>query len=259
MKNDIVLRPSYWASVSGGKDSLYMLKLIFENPHLYQLDGVIHYELEIDFPFIKNVIDYMEQQCISKGVKFVRIKPRKKWIDLYNKYGYPMRTLRWCNAQYKLDALQQLKDYLKTQNCYLVSYVGICADETKRIRKDNNLIYPLVDFNIEEKTILEWAKKQKIFNDYYKYNRRCGCMCCPLASIDNLVYTKKYYPKEYDVLMSLALQTETKIYNETGKRVSRWSSNPKYDTAYRMKRVDEEINGTYDFNKKGTNELWKII
>ena len=32
MKNNIVLRPSYWASVSGGKDSLYMLKLILEHP-----------------------------------------------------------------------------------------------------------------------------------------------------------------------------------------------------------------------------------
>lgn len=31
MANDIVLRPSYWASVSGGKDSLYMLMLILTN------------------------------------------------------------------------------------------------------------------------------------------------------------------------------------------------------------------------------------
>ena len=28
MKNELVLRPSYWASVSGGKDSLYMLNYI---------------------------------------------------------------------------------------------------------------------------------------------------------------------------------------------------------------------------------------
>lgn len=31
MKNAVSLRPTYWASVSGGKDSLYMLKLIFEH------------------------------------------------------------------------------------------------------------------------------------------------------------------------------------------------------------------------------------
>lgn len=60
---DIALRPSYWASVSGGKDSLYMLNLILHNPNKYPLDGVVHFELEVDYPFIHNVIDYMEAEC----------------------------------------------------------------------------------------------------------------------------------------------------------------------------------------------------
>lgn len=51
-ENTLVLRPSYWASVSGGKDSLYMLKYILTNIDKYPLDGVIHFELEIDYPFI---------------------------------------------------------------------------------------------------------------------------------------------------------------------------------------------------------------
>ena len=62
MKNEIVLKPSHWASVSGGKDSLYMLLYILLNLDKYPLDGVVHFELEIDFPFIKNVIDYMESE-----------------------------------------------------------------------------------------------------------------------------------------------------------------------------------------------------
>lgn len=109
MKNELILRPSYWASVSGGKDSLYMLKLILENPDLYQLDGVIHFELEIDFPFVKNVIDYMETECKKRNIKFVRIKPRKSFYELYEKYGFPNRIKRWCNSEYKLDAKKQLK------------------------------------------------------------------------------------------------------------------------------------------------------
>ena len=59
----IALRPSYWASVSGGKDSLYMLNYILHNLDRYPLDGVVHFELEIDYPFIHNVIDYMETEC----------------------------------------------------------------------------------------------------------------------------------------------------------------------------------------------------
>ena len=64
--NNIQLKPSYWASVSGGKDSLMMLQLILANPDKYPLDGVVHFELEIDYPFVKEVIDYMEYACKNR-------------------------------------------------------------------------------------------------------------------------------------------------------------------------------------------------
>lgn len=253
--NNLVLRPSYWASVSGGKDSLYMLKLILSNPDQYALDGVVHFELEIDYPFIKDVINYMESECVKRGIRFVRIKPRRTWQELYDKWGYPSRVGRWCNSKYKLDAKRQLEKFLKEQGCFLVNYIGLCADETSRFRyketKDGIplVIYPLVEYNIEESSILEWAKEQPIFNDYYKYNRRCGCMCCPLSSLENLAYTKKYYPNEYNYFMSLALKHEKEMADRYEReKFSVWSSNPKYDTEYRMARVDEILNGTY---KKG--------
>ena len=74
MANEIALKPSYWASVSGGKDSLYMLYYILNHLDKYPLDGVCHFELEIDYPFIKNVIDYMESR--RKNICFVRVKKR---------------------------------------------------------------------------------------------------------------------------------------------------------------------------------------
>jgi len=130
MSNSIQLRPSYWASVSGGKDSLFMLKLILEHPEQFPLDGVVHFELEIDYPFIHQVVDYMQKECEARGIKFVRIKPRHSWIELYNKVPerkngnekykglpqlFPTRTRRWCNGEYKLDAKKQLNDFLKSQ------------------------------------------------------------------------------------------------------------------------------------------------
>lgn len=83
----IALRPSYWACVSGGKDSLYMLNLILHNLDKYPLDGVFHFELEIDYPFIHEVIDYMESECKRFGIPFLRIKPRKSWEELYERWG----------------------------------------------------------------------------------------------------------------------------------------------------------------------------
>lgn len=103
MKNELVLKPTYLASVSGGKDSLFMLKYILHNLHRYPLNGVVHFELEIDFPFIKEVIDYMEEECKKFGIPFYRIKPRYTFMELYDKWGFPTRKARWCNSKYKLD------------------------------------------------------------------------------------------------------------------------------------------------------------
>lgn len=118
MKNGITLRPSYWASVSGGKDSLYMLNLILHNLDRYPLDGVVHFEVEIDYPFIKDVIDYMESECKRFGIRFARIKPTKTWDEWYHTksektgkmYGFPSRISRWCNDKYKGSAKKQLEE-----------------------------------------------------------------------------------------------------------------------------------------------------
>lgn len=77
MKNEIMLRPTYWASVSGGKDSLYMFYYIMNHLDEYPINGAVHFELEIDYPFIHNVIDYMEEECTKRGIPFIRIKPEK--------------------------------------------------------------------------------------------------------------------------------------------------------------------------------------
>ena len=236
MKNDIVLRPSYWASVSGGKDSLYMLKLILSNPDKYPLDGVVHFELEIVYPFIKNVIDYMENECKRAGIKFLRIKPRHSWYDLLEKYGFPTMICRWCNSKYKLDAKRQLVEMLKAQGLECIHYIGYCADEKKRFekRKENGIteIYPLVDYDIQEQTILEWAKNVNLFNDYYKYITRCGCMFCPMITKIELAYLYKYYPDEYKFLIEIMRREEKRLSFLYGRQISVSSGNPKYNAEY---------------------------
>ena len=240
----LTLRPSYWASVSGGKDSFYMLNFILRNLKRYPLDGVVHFELEIDFPFIHDVIDYMESECKRFGIPFYRIKPRKSWMEHYDKQGFPTRKARWCNDHYKLDALRQLKEFMLSKGCYVVNYIGYCADEmsrveTERRRKENN-IYPLVENGVIEDDILEWAKTQPIYNDYYKFNKRCGCMWCPMASMKNHAYLLHYYPEEYEKMIKLASDTEHMRENTLGRPFSVWQSNPKYNTEYRDKCIREK-------------------
>lgn len=166
MTEKIALRPSYWANVSGGKDSLYMLNLILHNLDRYPLDGVVHFELEIDYPFIHDVIDYMESECKRAGIRFVRIKPRKSWSELYEKYGFPSRNARWCNSSYKLDSSRQLDELMNSAGFYVIAYIGYCVDEeyrfNKRVNKQMVERYPLVENMITEDEILDCAKTQPI-------------------------------------------------------------------------------------------------
>lgn len=244
MGTAIELKPSYWASVSGGKDSLFMLRLILAHPEQYPLDGVVHFELEIDFPFIKDVIDYMEAECEKHGVRFVRIKPRKSWYELYDRYGMPSRVARWCNSEYKLDAIKQLEQFMQEQGCYVVSYIGYCVDEVKRYKKRQEKclteVYPLVDFEVTEDRIWQWAKTQPIFNNYYKVNKRCGCMYCPMADRFNLAYLLTYYPDHYNHFMRMCKQTEEAMEHKTGKKHSIFQGNPKYNTDYINRNVREK-------------------
>lgn len=236
LKNEIALRPSYWASVSGGKDSLYMLNLILHNLDEYPLDGVYHFELEIDYPFIHDVIDYMESECKRFGIPFVRIKPRKSWEELYNKYGFPTSAYRWCNSSYKLDCAKQHEDWLKSIGYYTVAYIGYCADEEKRFNKRTLLQdrerYPLVENGIAENEIWEWAKTQPIFNHFYETNMRCGCMYCPMSSKLNFAYLYKYHPEHFQYMIEKMRETERLREIELGRPFSVISSNPKYNADY---------------------------
>lgn len=241
MKNEMTLNPTYWANVSGGKDSWYMLNVILSNPTKYPLNGIVYFDLEIDYPFIKDVINLMKERVKPLGIPFLCIKPRNNWNDLYNKYGYPDRIVRWCNSSYKLDCLKQLEEWEKSKGNQVISYIGYCVDEVKRYGKRNkdNERYPLVEENIEERYILEWARKQTIYNDFYSYNDRCGCIGCPMSSMKNEVYNYLYYNNIWHNYMELALETEKIREMKLGRPFSVWQSNPKYNTEYRMKRVKE--------------------
>lgn len=243
MTQKIALRPSYWATVSGGKDSLYMLNLILQNLDRYPLDGVVHFELEIDYPFIHDVIDYMESECKRAGIRFVRIKPRKTWEELYyskhksgKMWGFPTRNARWCNSAYKLDSKRQLDEWMNSAGFFVISYIGYCADEESRFNKrvNNQKVerYPLVENMITEDEILEWAKTQPIFNNYYKVNKRCGCMYCPLASRITYAYLYKYYPDKFKYMIEKMRETEMIRETELGRPFSAISSNPKYNADY---------------------------
>lgn len=218
MKYDLAVRPVHYACVSGGKDSLYMLNLILHNLDKYPLDCVVHYELEIDYPFVYKVIDYMESECKKHNIPFYRVKPTRTWKELYDKYDFPTRRARWCNNLYKLDSEKQVKKWIKNMNCRPVAYIGFCADETKRFKyqigewENQDVCYPLAEEGILESEILEWAKGVSIFDGWYNHFARQGCMMCPMATRKQLAYMYLKYNDSYNQYMNYARAYEQK-YN----------------------------------------------
>ena len=65
-------------------------------------------------------------------------------------------------------------------------------------------------------------------------------MWCPMASFREHAYLLSYYPDKYTEMMKLALDSEKKREEKIGMPVSAWSSNPKYNTEYRDKRIREK-------------------
>lgn len=123
---------------------------------------------------------------------------------------------------------------MKSLGKYTVFYIGYCADEFNRFNKRANMkeIYPLAENGINESKILEWAKTVDLFNNYYKTNKRCGCMYCPLASKMQVAYLYKYYPENYKYMIDRMKETEKIRESELGKDFSVYSSNPKYNAEY---------------------------
>lgn len=245
-KFDLSLTPVHYASVSGGKDSFYMLGLILNNLDKYPLDMVVHFELEIDWDWSKRVIDMMEKRCCEAGIKFLRIRPRKTWNELYEQFGFPNAHARWCNSNYKLDCKKQLDDWVLSLGCRPVAYIGLCADEKKRFKYDignwenQDVCYPLAEEGIEEWQILDWARNQPIFEGYYKNFNRQGCKLCPFLSMKEMAYLLKKEPETFDYMFKCIKETEKnydwKFRNEGAdvieKRIrGKWTNILKMDEA----------------------------
>lgn len=215
--NEISIRPVHYASVSGGKDSLYMMKVILENPQKYPLDMVVHFELEIDHDFVADAVDAIGRMCSTLNIPFKRIRPRKSYQELYEKYGLPGRMSRWCNNMYKLDAKRQLNDWIRSQRCRPVCYIGFCADEVKRFKynvgtwnpeKEQDVCYPLAEEGISEERILQWARTQSIWGGWYDVFRRQGCWLCPNATRLELAHLYLHHRDKYDMFVRLASEYE---------------------------------------------------
>ena len=225
----------YIASVSFGKDSLAMLLLILNHPEKYPLNEVIFFDWGMEFQAIYNNRDKIIPLLNSKGIKFTELKYETSFM--YNFCERPVKKKRggqqlgysWCGglARWGTDRKEStINKYYKTINDDIVEYIGIAADEEKRIprAKEKGQILPLVDFNMTEYDA--WAY---CINQGYDWNEdgielyaildRVSCWCCRNKNLNELRRMYQYLPEYWERLKDMQKKTYLpyKNYKYKGK------------------------------------------
>ena len=114
--------------------------------------------------------------------------------------GWPGIRVRWCTGQLKTHLIQKEVNRIKGEYNAL-HYVGIAADEPKRIKSE---IYPLVDWGVTEAEALKICYDRGFdWNGLYEIYHRCSCWCCPFQRIDELRKLRRHHPELWKQLREM--------------------------------------------------------
>ena len=190
------------ASVSFGKDSLAMLLLILNHPTQYPLDEVVFFDWGMEFQAIYNNRDKIAPLLESKGIKFTELRYETSFMynfcerPVKKKNGEQQLGYSWCGglARWGTDRKEStIKKYYKTIGEDIIEYIGIAADEEKRIprAKAKGKILPLVDQGITEEEALSFSRAHG-FDwkcgdvDLYDIMDTVSCWCCKNNNLKEL-------------------------------------------------------------------------
>ena len=222
------MKPEYHViSFSGGKDSTALLLRMLELG--LQVDEVVFCDTTKEFTALLRHVDKVQKVVEAAGVKFTRLqaaysfdyymftKPvkSKKTGEERNGLGWPGPLNRWCTGTLKRDVIQKYLTQLKKKYT-VVEYVGIAADETKRLEKKNNRKknhqHPLVEWGWTEKDCLNYCySKGYDWEGLYQHYKRVSCFCCPLQTLEQLRATRTFYPDLWNKLKTMDSKARLKI------------------------------------------------
>lgn len=162
-----------------------------------------------DLPEMYAYIERIERYI---GRRITKIQAKKSYTEqFYNTYkkgsrkgqiyGFPYILGPWCNSRLKVEALET---QMKTYGTHVINYIGIAADEPKRLaRLKPHQRAPLYDWGMTEKDAKQFLMKRNLLNPLYEKYDRLGCWFCnkqPLKSLRNLRHD---YPEYWNILLSL--------------------------------------------------------
>lgn len=191
----------YVVSLSGGKDSTAMLLRLIEERR--PIDMILFCDTGLEFPQMYEHLKQLEKYIgkpitILKAEKsfeyyFFDYQPKRKNPKLtqYTGMSWAGPRNRWCTGMLKTRIISKHLKELK-KNYDVIEYIGIAADEPKRIR---DACYPLVEWNMTEKDCLAYCYERGFrWGGLYDIFKRVSCWCCPLQSLKELRKLRRFFP-----------------------------------------------------------------
>lgn len=194
-----------------------------------KIDEVIFYNTGMEFKAIYNIREKVKKILKQKNIIYTELKPTVSFLykmlekpvkkrDNTKQCGYGIcgGRCRWGTS----DKNTIISKYLKRkygENYY--EYIGIAADEKKRILKERtkHKLLPLIEWNMSEKDCLEYCYKKGFYWEengvrLYDVLKRVSCWCCANKNkkeLNNMFY---YLPQYY--LQIIGLLKEIKKNND---------------------------------------------
>lgn len=185
----------YIASCSGGKDSVATLIIARENGD--PLDEVVYCEVMFDketsgeMPehrdFIYNKVKPYVEDVLN--VPFIILRPTKTYVDVFTHIcvkgksigkcrGFPIPGMCAINRDCKIPPITK---YWKEQGGNATQYVGIAADEPKRLARlrGTSRVSLLEKYGVTEQDAFEICRKHGLLSPIYEFSKRNGCWFCP--------------------------------------------------------------------------------
>lgn len=204
-------------SCSFGKDSIATALLALQHgeplDELVYCEVMFNEEISGELPehsrFIhETAIPYFEQRGIPTRVLrsektylscFYHVVTRGKTKGMLS--GFPLNGR--CTIQRDCK-LPPIKAYQKALPPDTVQYIGIAADEPKRLARLKPGQISLLDkYHVAEPEARAMCAAEGLLSPLYDFTKRGGCWFCPNASISELRHLYRYHPELWQLLLEL--------------------------------------------------------
>ena len=259
-KNDT----TYIATISGGKDSVTMCDLLLKNN--YPVDYIVFNDTLDEFKEMYEYLNKVEEYFLRRySKKIIRTKPLKTYDEYIFRTlskgkrvgkvaGLPNLTHTFC--EWRRDSKIRPFDKWIKENITdkYKTYIGITLDETHRVDREKNFLYPLIDnFKMTSEHCIAYLKNQEMENPLYKHFTRTGCRKCQYQSDRDFFNIWKHYPHVWQEFIDYEARVK-KIDNVVNKE---WFDKNRtcVDMEKKFKQADRQ-GGLFDFSDEPVKDCF---